>query len=162
MKSIKLSSITALLMVLPFLMFGQEIKLEPKTKSKVNLHSPASKTSPELPTHLKEGNMKATTVKWNMESHAYGKVKAGTKIKHTFKFKNTGKEPLLISKVKPSCGCTTPSYSKELVPPGGDGFIDVTVDTSGKSGLQNNTVTVFLNTGERTKTLRLKGEVIME
>ena len=53
-------------------------------------------------------NMPATSVEFMEESHNFGEVPEGDKVSHTFKFKNTGSNPLRVSNVKPSCGCTTP------------------------------------------------------
>ena len=52
------------------------------------------------------------------DRHNFGKIKAGAKARHVFKFKNTGKEPLIIADAKASCGCTTPEWPKEPIKPG--------------------------------------------
>ncbi|MEM7659740.1 MAG: DUF1573 domain-containing protein [Bacteroidota bacterium] len=101
-----------------------------------------------------------TTVEWNSNEYNYGAVPTGTTVTHQFRFKNTGSEPLTLTRVKASCGCTTPSYSNEPVAPGDEGFIDVAFNTTGKSGRQTKTVTVTGNfDGSITKVLRITGEV---
>jgi hypothetical protein len=104
----------------------------------------------------------ATTASWTEEKHDFGKIKEGEVVGHTFAFKNTGNEPLKIENVKASCGCTTPDWTREEVAPGAEGFIKVEFNSKGKSGIQNKTVTVMLNTEERTKLLSFTGEVIKE
>jgi hypothetical protein len=48
----------------------------------------------------------------------YGEVEFGGNGERSWKFKNTGKEPLIITNAKGSCGCTVPTYPKEAIMPG--------------------------------------------
>jgi len=101
-----------------------------------------------------------TTVQWASQEFNYGSVPSGTKVTHQFRFTNTGNEPLVLTRVKASCGCTTPSYSTEPIAPGEDGYIDVAFNTTGKQGVQNKSVTVTGNfEGNTTQMLRISGEV---
>jgi hypothetical protein len=77
--------------------------------------------------------------------HDFGNLKEGEVVKHTYKFKNVGDAPLVISNVQVQCGCTTPSYTKTPVPPNGEGTIELQFDSSGKSGPQHKTATVMAN-----------------
>src|SRR5580698_1591569 len=52
------------------------------------------------------------------DTYNFGEVSEGPQVTHEFKFTNTGKEPLVLSNVKASCGCTTPSWPKEPILPG--------------------------------------------
>ncbi|MEZ4774067.1 MAG: DUF1573 domain-containing protein [Bacteroidia bacterium] len=119
-------------------------------------------TTPKVPDfQAKAEEMAKTTVEFASEEYNYGQVQAGTNVTHQFKFKNTGTEPLVLTRVKASCGCTTPSYSKDPIPPGQEGFIDVVFNSAGKSGVQNKTVTVTGNfEGSINKILRISGEVL--
>ena len=92
--------------------------------------------------------------------HDFGKIREGEKVTYRFKFKNAGKVPLKITDVKPSCGCTASDYTREPVPPGGEGYIEVVFDSQGRTGTQQKTVTVFANTDPPSFLLRFKGEVI--
>lgn len=67
----------------------------------------------------------------------FGNIKDGDNVQHIFRFKNTGKGPLSISKVEASCGCTTPDWTKEVIPPGGEGKVTATFDSKGKGGPDN-------------------------
>ncbi len=80
--------------------------------------------------------------------------------KYQFKFKNTGKMPLVISDIKASCGCTSPEWSKAPVAGGKDGFIKVTFDPKDRPGVFNKTITITSNSDEPTKVLKIKGKVI--
>ena len=66
-------------------------------------------------------------------------------VSHVFSFTNTGNEPLVLSSVKASCGCTTPQWSREPVAPGGKGTILVKYSTAGRPGAFTKTVTVSSN-----------------
>jgi Protein of unknown function (DUF1573) len=84
-------------------------------------------------------------LEFDKTQHDFGNIKEGEIVKHTFKFKNVGEAPLLISDVKPTCGCTTTNFTKTPVTPGGEGEIELQFDSSGKSGPQHKPVTVLAN-----------------
>jgi Protein of unknown function (DUF1573) len=90
----------------------------------------------------------------------FGKIKQGEKISYSFKFKNTGSTPLIISSASASCGCTVPSYPEEPIQPGQESKIDVVFDSNGKMGMQTKTITLVSNTIPNTKVLYLRGEII--
>jgi len=79
------------------------------------------------------------------ESHNFGDIVQGTKVEHTFKFENSGTEPLILSNVLTTCGCTASSWPREPIAPGGEGEIVVTFNSAGKMGKQNKVVTVVSN-----------------
>lgn len=68
----------------------------------------------------------------NGGTHDFGTVVEDGKIETVFEFRNVGKTPLIIQDVSASCGCTTPSWSKEPVLPGKTGKITVGYDTKGR------------------------------
>lgn len=102
-----------------------------------------------------EGDLPAFT--FEKSTHDFGTIKQGEKISYSFKFKNTGKADLIIASAKGSCGCTVPQYPKMPIAPGGEGVIDVTFDSSGKSGNQNKQITVVANTVPNTTILTITG-----
>ncbi|MCI7561981.1 MAG: DUF1573 domain-containing protein, partial [Bacteroidales bacterium] len=76
-----------------------------------------------------------------------------------FKYKNTGKVPLILSKVRSSCGCTVPSWSKEPLMPGQTGTITVKYNTN-NVGQINKSITVESNASNGRVVLKIKGEVV--
>lgn len=115
---------------------------------------------PTLPTYMQQAQeMPQTEIAFPEDSYNYGKVESGEVVTHTFKFTNTGNEPLKLTRVKASCGCTTPKWSQEAVQPGEEGFIDVSFNTRGKAGVQTKSITVTGNFTGNTKILRISGEV---
>ncbi|WP_310396277.1 DUF1573 domain-containing protein [Hymenobacter sp.] len=89
----------------------------------------------------------------------FGSVVQGGVVDHTFKFKNTGTAPLVISNIGVSCGCTTPEYTKDPVLPGKTGSITAHFNTTGKMGMQNKVLTVESNAPAGSATVSLVGEV---
>lgn len=89
--------------------------------------------------------------------HDFGTVPEGPDASFIFTFKNNGKEPIIIQKAQPSCGCTVPSFSSEPVPPGASGKIDVSYHTKGRPNAFTKSITVVSNAG--TKVLTIKGTV---
>lgn len=94
-----------------------------------------------------------------VESHDFGKITQGEKVSYSFKFKNTGGSDLVIAEAHGSCGCTVPQYSRAPIPPNGDGVIDVTFDSDGKSGKTEKTITITANTSPNTKVLKIMAQI---
>ncbi len=93
----------------------------------------------------KAAAMPKTKMEFYETKHDFGDVKEGDKVRHTYKFKNTGTNPLLISKVTVGCGCTSPSFSKEPVAPGGEGEVTLEFNSSGKPGHQEKNAIIHSN-----------------
>lgn len=75
----------------------------------------------------------------------FGDIKQGQVVNATFKFKNTGKAPLVLSNVTATCGCTIPSWPKEPIAPGKSSEITATFNSAGKMGQQNKVITIISN-----------------
>ena len=90
--------------------------------------------------------------------HDYGTIELNGNGDCKFEFTNTGKEPLVLTNVRSSCGCTVPSWPKEPILPGKTGTIDVKYNTS-RAGAINKSVVVTSNARTSTVTLQIKGEV---
>ena len=106
------------------------------------------------------GAENAPVMKFEKESHDFGKTKVGDQVSYDFKFTNTGKSPLIITDGYASCGCTKPSWPKTPVKPGGNGVIHVTFDSKGKTpGLQDKLITITANTTPAQNVVHLIGEL---
>jgi hypothetical protein len=77
-----------------------------------------------------------------------------------FVFTNKGTSPILIQDIRTSCGCTTPSYTKEPVLPGKTGVVKVSYSTTNRVGTFDKKITVFTNENDVVYTLTIKGEVL--
>lgn len=64
----------------------------------------------------------------------FGVIEQGEKATHVFEVKNLGGTELVISKVRPSCGCTAALLSSPEIAPGSSSQIKVTFNSSGFRG----------------------------
>jgi hypothetical protein len=121
----------------------------------------ATADSPKKPGYQEQAEaMPATTVEWSETEYDFGKVKDGDLVRHTYSFTNTGSNPLVLQRAKASCGCTTPNWTQEPIPPGGKGEVAVEFNSKNKPGMQTKTVTVTGNfEGGINQVLRIRGEV---
>lgn len=91
--------------------------------------------------------------------HNYGNIQKGADGNCVFEFTNNGNEPLILASVKASCGCTTPSWTKEPVMPGQTGQIKVHYNTNNVGGFTK-TITVQSNAVDNPRiVLKIKGNV---
>jgi hypothetical protein len=99
-------------------------------------------------------------IELDKDIHDYGTVvQNGDGLSH-FTITNTGNEPLVLSNVKSSCGCTVPKWTKEPIMPGKTTVIDVKYATN-RIGPINKSVTISSNAvNTPTKVIRIKGKVI--
>jgi plastocyanin len=105
-------------------------------------------------------NANAPAMKFEFDSHDFGKVKAGDKVTYEFNFTNTGQSPLIITNATATCGCTVPEWPKAPVQPGNSGKIKVTFNSANKEGLQDKQITVTANTSPAQNVVHLVGEVL--
>jgi hypothetical protein len=89
---------------------------------------------------------KTTTIQWIDSAKNYGKINEGQKLSVAFRFKNNGKNPLVIESVRPGCGCTVADFPKEPIAPGMESEITGIFDSHGREGLQHKEITVRANT----------------
>lgn len=98
-------------------------------------------------------------IAFDKEVHDYGNIKQGGNGVYEFKFKNTGKEPLIITSAHGSCGCTVPEWPKQPIKPGETSVIKVSYDTK-RVGPINKTVTINSNAKtSAVKVLRITGNI---
>lgn len=103
-------------------------------------------------------NPNAAEISFEKDVHDYGTIPYGGNGTYEFKFSNSGKEPLIISNARGSCGCTVPSWPKEPILKGHTGVISVHYDTK-RPGPFTKTVTVSSNGISAEKVLTIKGVV---
>lgn len=95
---------------------------------------------------------------WTEIQYDFGKIKMGSPVLHEFTFTNKGDEPLVVSSVKASCGCTVTDFTKDPINPGQQGYVLAKYDAS-KVGVFSKTVSVMSNTDEIV-VLTIRGEVV--
>ena len=124
------------------------------TKANPTIDNPNVASDTEAP------NPDAPVLTFAESQFDFGDIKPDSKVQHTFSFTNTGKTPLLIADATASCGCTTPSWTKEPVAPGAKGTLEVQFDSRGKQGLISKQVSVRANTQPSTTVINIKGNVL--
>ena len=100
-----------------------------------------------------------TVMSFDETTFDFGTVTEGEKVSHTYAFKNTGDEPLILQNAKGSCGCTVPQWPREPIPSGESGSITVEFNSKGKKGPRNQKVTITANTDPVQSFVALVGEV---
>ena len=100
-------------------------------------------------------------MKISASEHDFGKFReeAGRQ-KFDFVVQNTGNQPLVIQNIVASCGCTTPEWTKNPIPPKGTGVVTAIYDPQNRPGQFNKTLSVYTNSKPAVTVLVLKGEVI--
>ncbi|MDY7396730.1 DUF1573 domain-containing protein [Aureibaculum sp. 2210JD6-5] len=106
----------------------------------------------------KNASIQRTTIEFANNIHDFGSIKSKQYANAIFSFSNSGNNPLIITDVKTTCGCTVPEYPKEPLLPNEKGEIKVIYDAK-YPGRFNKTITVFYNGKDSPKTLAIKGEV---
>ncbi len=91
-------------------------------------------------------------------THEYGNIELNGNGLCEFTFKNTGNEPLLLTNVKASCGCTTPTWPKNPIKKGETGIIVVKYNTR-IPGAFTKSVRVYSNAKTSLVTLKITGSV---
>ncbi len=102
----------------------------------------------------------APVMEFDNETFEFEDIAIGSTVKHSFKFKNTGKSALLLFDVKASCGCTVlKGWPKEPIAPGESAEIPIEF-TPNVTGQNEKSVSIVANTIPSTKKLAIRGTVV--
>lgn len=104
-------------------------------------------------------NTVASTILWKSDSIDVGEIPQGTPKNIDFEFKNTGTKAVIITNVKPACGCTAADYTKDSIEPGKSGYIKA-VYNAAAAGPFTKSITVTTTAEETPKALTFKGTVV--
>lgn len=110
-------------------------------------------------TPLPPENPNAPVISFEETLFDYGSIAQGSDGTHNFIYKNTGKEPLVFSRVRSSCGCTIPEWSREPLLSMQQDTIKVKYDTN-RLGRFSKTISVFSNAKRPMVVVRIQGEVV--
>jgi hypothetical protein len=121
-----------------------------RKKDKIATNSTTAKTSIDPPTSI----ILIDTV------HDFGQIDEGAVVEFSYRFRNNGKNPLVVNNVSASCGCTVPEKPEHPIKPGEIGYIKVKFNSEGRPGEVHKTVTVTSNAKPEFPMLQLQGEVI--
>ncbi|HOT88685.1 MAG TPA: DUF1573 domain-containing protein [Bacteroidales bacterium] len=128
--------------IIPFLFIFSFFSLQAQTEEKAkNLSTTAEITFEKL-------------------AHDYGTVTMDVSGLTDFKFKNTGTEPLILSNVITTCGCTVPEWPKEPILPGKTGVIKINYTRMKTPGVINKQVKVISNAKNGDIILSIEGYIL--
>jgi len=111
-------------------------------------------------TKSKTASPNAPVMTFERDIFDFGKIKQGDMVQHDFKFKNTGKSPLIVSNATATCGCTVPQVPGEPILPGNIGTIKVVFNSTGKMDMQDKVITITSNANPTVNKVHLVGEVL--
>lgn len=104
---------------------------------------------------------KRPVITFEETTHNFGEINYKGDGTYEFEFENTGKEPLLLTKVRSSCGCTVPkTWPKKPIKPGETGKIKVKYNTRIK-GAFSKSIRVYSNAKNSPTRLTIKGKVVL-
>ena len=106
-------------------------------------------------------NENAPVFQFVSEVYDFGSIPQGIPTEARFEFTNTGKEPLIITDVQKTCGCTKTDWSKEPIAPGQKGWI-VAEYNAANEGAFNKAITVLSNSKTPPMNLTFKGTVVKD
>ena len=103
---------------------------------------------------------KPAEFKFEKETYDFGKIPLTKPVSVEFKFTNVGDEPLIVTKVETTCGCTVGKYTQTPVKKGESGAITVTYTPAGAPLPFSKSITINSNAKTTTKVLYIKGETV--
>ncbi|MEZ5082996.1 MAG: DUF1573 domain-containing protein [Bacteroidales bacterium] len=131
---------------------------EHKKNEQLRQQEMQQKTQEQQNQNAQANNPNAPVVTFDKLVHDYGDIEQNGDGRCEFKFTNDGKEPLILSNVRSSCGCTVPEWPRQPILPGQSEIIKVKYDTK-RVGVINKSISVYSNASQSPITLRIKGKV---
>jgi hypothetical protein len=98
-------------------------------------------------------------LEFEKETHDFGTIAEGVQATYEFKVKNVGDQPVVIANVQPSCGCTTPDWTKDPILPGKTGVIKAAYNSTGRPGPFHKSISITSNAATPHAVIFIKGEV---
>jgi Protein of unknown function (DUF1573) len=129
-----------------------EVRLDGKTSNADIVRMPVTADTPLDTNNIAKITMEETDFN-------FGSVNEGDVVKHTFKLKNVGNQPLLITDIRTTCGCTVPTWNKSPIAANANDQVEVKFDTKGKANEQVKKITIIANTFPSETELILRGMV---
>jgi hypothetical protein len=135
---------------------------EKKTDATNQIHIDTMKAGPVNPTDVsikKAQSKPLTNIAISEDTFDFGVIKKGEVKSHTYEITNTGTNPLIISEVKPGCGCTIPEFTKEPIFPGKKGQITLKFSSENFEGVVHKTADVYANVSKAPFTINFTADI---
>ena len=107
----------------------------------------------------KAAEMPKTTMQFYETKFNFGSLPEDRIVRHAFRFKNTGMNPLFIAKTDVTCGCTVTTFPQDPISPDAEAEITVEFNPSGKSGVQQKNIIVHSNALPEAIALAIEADV---
>lgn len=108
-------------------------------------------------------DMPKTTMQFYETKYSFGTISRGATVKHSFRFKNTGQNSLMIAKADVECNCTVSGFPPEAIAPDQEGEITVQftpkADSNAVSQWVEKRVVVHANTMPESVALKIDATV---
>ncbi len=88
-----------------------------------------------------------------------GRIKAGEVVEYKAAIENRGNEPLVITGIETSCGCTSVEYERAPIEPGERGAFSFRFDSSGMWGMQMKLIEIRTSAGAAPYKIMVRAEV---
>lgn len=112
-----------------------------------------------MPFTISADDSEKAKVEFAQKKHDFGTIReADGKVRHDFKFVNSGNKPAVILTAVTTCGCTKADYPKHPIQPGDSGVISVSFNPRDYAGEFIKVVTV--KTPNQRIKLKISGIVI--
>ena len=99
-------------------------------------------------------------IEFTKSEHNFGTIRERDGVQTaSFEFTNRGSVPLILHNVITSCGCTAPEWSRQPIPPGGKGTIQLAFDPANRPGAFSKTASVQSNADNPMVILTISGRV---
>jgi hypothetical protein len=98
-------------------------------------------------------------IKFNVETHDFGKVKQSIPVDYFFELKNISSKPVVVENTWGSCGCTIPDKITEPIMPGNTVKLKVQYNAAAAGPISKD-VFIKLAGVEQPKTVHISGEVL--
>ncbi len=136
-------------------------KNESVEQSKVDSTQIAAQQAPVSETSIIDETKKQpeTSLALSEPSFDFGKIKKGDVVEHIYEVTNTGKNPLIISSVQPTCGCTVPDFTKDPILPGQKGKITLKFNSANFDGVVHKAAQVYANVAKNPIELTFTADI---
>lgn len=103
----------------------------------------------------------SSLIVWRDTLHDFGSIPLSASVdSFDFRYRNTGKQPLVVLGLRTSCHCTVATYDARPVQPGDSSYIRVTYDGRGRQAEYfEKSVQVYTNASERPQQLVIRGKL---
>jgi len=122
--------------------------------------SPVATSTPVSSTPAAATGTEFPVMSFESTEYDFGTVNEGEIVDYTFKFTNTGTQPLIINKATATCGCTVPEWPKDPIAVGDKGEIKIKFNSKNRKNLQTKYVNINANTQIPVTRLKITGNVL--